>query len=174
LTTLYFQKSLNFTVTTASASANMNLLLVLLSLTPLTLAASPFDDWHPPTNSDVRGPCPGLNALANHALLPRSGTNLTLPTTIKGLAALNVTTEIATLLTLAALKTSSDPASGAFTLADLGKPGLIEHDGSLSREDYALPGGEKMTLNEAVWADFLSHFGGETDVTYGLAAKARW
>ena len=95
-------------------------------------------------------------------------------TTVKGLAAINVSTEIATLLTLAGLKTSSDPASGAFTLTDLGKHGIIEHDGSLSREDTALPGGEKMTLNEAVYKDFLGYFEGESEVSVRLAAKARW
>jgi hypothetical protein len=150
----------------------MKLLTTLLSLLALTLAQ--FDDWHPPNTDDLRGPCPGLNALANHGFLPRDGKNLTLPTTVKGLAAINVTTETATLLTLAALKTSSDPASGAFTLADLGKHGFIEHDGSLSREDTALPGGEKLTLNEAAYNDFLGYFEGETAVSVALAAKARW
>ena len=29
--------------------------------------------WAPPGPNDIRGPCPGLNALANHGYFPRSG-----------------------------------------------------------------------------------------------------
>lgn len=29
--------------------------------------------WVAPTSSDIRGPCPGLNALANHGYFPHSG-----------------------------------------------------------------------------------------------------
>lgn len=29
--------------------------------------------WAAPGPSDIRGPCPGLNALANHGYFPRSG-----------------------------------------------------------------------------------------------------
>ncbi|KAF2691733.1 Cloroperoxidase [Lentithecium fluviatile CBS 122367] len=156
----------------------MKLLVALLPLLGLTLAqASPqasFDDWHPAVSSDLRGPCPGLNALANHGLLPRDGKNLTLPNVVKGLAAINVTAETATILFGAAIRTSSDPTSGAFTLADLAKHGIIEHDGSLSREDTALPGGDKTTLNQEVYEDFLSHFEGTTEVSIKLAAQARW
>jgi hypothetical protein len=152
----------------------MHLLSILIALLPLALAKDPFEDWHPPTSGDVRSPCPGLNALANHNLLPHSGKNLTVPTVVQGLSHLNITAEIATLLSLAALKTSSDPASGAFTLEDLKKHNLIEHDGSLSREDTNLPGGEDQTLNQDVYRDFLSTFDGASEVSVALAAKARW
>lgn len=30
-------------------------------------------EWQPPGPNDLRGPCPGLNAFANHGFLPRSG-----------------------------------------------------------------------------------------------------
>ena len=29
--------------------------------------------WAPPGEGDLRGPCPGLNALANHGYFPRNG-----------------------------------------------------------------------------------------------------
>lgn len=29
--------------------------------------------YHPPGLGDIRGPCPGLNAAANHGYLPRNG-----------------------------------------------------------------------------------------------------
>ena len=33
-------------------------------------------DWQQPGPNDIRGPCPGLNALANHGFLPRDGKNI--------------------------------------------------------------------------------------------------
>jgi len=30
-------------------------------------------EWQAPTSSDLRGPCPGLNAFANHGFIPRNG-----------------------------------------------------------------------------------------------------
>lgn len=30
-------------------------------------------DFHPPGTTDRRGPCPGLNAAANHGFIPRNG-----------------------------------------------------------------------------------------------------
>ena len=52
---------------------------LLLSGLSLALPTSPEDDigvWMPPLDSDIRGPCPGLNALANHGYLPRDGKNI--------------------------------------------------------------------------------------------------
>lgn len=43
-------------------------------------------EWAAPTSKQVRGPCPGLNAAANHGFLPRAGI-LTLPETVQGLQA---------------------------------------------------------------------------------------
>jgi hypothetical protein len=32
--------------------------------------------WQAPGPGDIRGPCPGLNTLANHGFLPRNGQNI--------------------------------------------------------------------------------------------------
>ncbi|KAJ3740778.1 Chloroperoxidase [Lentinula detonsa] len=32
--------------------------------------------WQAPSPTDSRGPCPGLNTLANHGFLPRNGSNI--------------------------------------------------------------------------------------------------
>ncbi|PVI03381.1 Chloroperoxidase [Periconia macrospinosa] len=142
------------------------------------MAQSIFSDWHPAVpGQDIRGPCPGLNALANHNILPRSGQNLTVPTVVAALGAgVNISTEIATLLAMSALKTSDNPASGAFTLADLNKHNLIEHDGSLSRRDQGLQEGGKVTatLDEDVFDEFLKSFNGSQSVSLPAAAAARW
>jgi hypothetical protein len=36
-------------------------------------------EWRAPTDTDSRSPCPGLNTLANHDVLPRNGLNITQP-----------------------------------------------------------------------------------------------
>lgn len=43
--------------------------------------------WAPPGKTDIRGPCPGLNAAANHGYLPRNGV-ATIEQTIAGLGQL--------------------------------------------------------------------------------------
>jgi hypothetical protein len=46
----------------------------LLSSFALRAAVDPgVGVWQAPTATDIRGPCPGLNALANHGYLPRDG-----------------------------------------------------------------------------------------------------
>jgi hypothetical protein len=51
-----------------------------LLLSGLSLALPFFEDdvgvFMPPLDSDIRGPCPGLNSLANHGFLPRDGKNI--------------------------------------------------------------------------------------------------
>jgi hypothetical protein len=52
---------------------------ITLLLSGLSLALPFFDDvgvFMPPSDSDIRGPCPGLNSLANHGFLPRDGKNI--------------------------------------------------------------------------------------------------
>ena len=36
----------------------------------------PAGVWSAPGPNDIRGPCPGLNTLANHGYLPRDGRNV--------------------------------------------------------------------------------------------------
>lgn len=38
----------------------------ILALVGYALAYPDYDDWKAPTEGDLRGPCPALNALANH------------------------------------------------------------------------------------------------------------
>ena len=74
----------------------------------------------------------------------------------------------------AALKTSSDPASGTFTLQDLKKHNIIEHDGSLSRADTGTDGDNDQKFNPAVFKEFKGFFGSATQIQLPLAAAARW
>lgn len=81
----------------------------------------------------ARGPCPGLNTLANHGYLPRNGKGITLDILKDGmLDGFNIEHADAVLLYSQAIRTSPDyPGAKSFDLADLGRHGILEHDISL-------------------------------------------
>ncbi|TBU52498.1 Cloroperoxidase [Dichomitus squalens] len=84
-----------------------------------------------------RSPCPGLNALANHGILPRDGKNIKfadLPAAIR--KAYNMSHPFSILLPRqAAQLLNRDPASDSFDLSDLSVHNMIEHDASFCRKD---------------------------------------
>lgn len=137
-----------------------------------------FTKWHPPVPGDLRSPCPALNALANHGIIPHNGRNLTVPMLVDAFkSSMNVSADFTTFVGSAALPLAADKgASGQFNLADIsvhGVPNAMEHDGSLSRKDFA-NGGDATSFSPSVFREFLGFFGNEKNVTIPLAAKARW
>lgn len=73
-----------------------------------------------------------LNTLSNHGFLPHSGRNILKEATVNALFnALNVDEEFSTTLFLAAILTSPEPSSTTYSLNDLGRHNLQEHDASL-------------------------------------------
>ncbi|KAF9262646.1 Cloroperoxidase [Marasmius fiardii PR-910] len=119
-------------------------------------ARDPHDevDWsqhqfQAPTATDSRGPCPGLNTLANHGFLPHNGKNITLPIVLQAaLDGFNVHPELLITAAKAALFTSN--LVDQFELQDIALHGNIEHDASLSREDHAL--GNNLVFNETIFS----------------------
>lgn len=86
----------------------------------------------------VRGPCPGLNALANHNILPHNGKGIDKAMTVKVLKeAYNIDSHISTVFAIGAIATNPDKHADFYNLDFLDKHGAIEHDGSLSRQDAA-------------------------------------
>jgi hypothetical protein len=149
---------------------------LIVSLVIASVGASVnFADWHPPThNHQVRSPCPALNSLANHGILPQDGRNYTIPILVKALGeGLNISAEVATTLSTFGLSTSSNPASGAFNLDDLNKHNAVEHDASLSRMDFDLGNGSQ-DFSPAVFQETLEYFHGATEVGISEVAAARW
>ncbi|KAH7402767.1 Peroxidase, family 2-domain-containing protein [Pyrenochaeta sp. MPI-SDFR-AT-0127] len=152
---------------------HIKLLVTFVSLFVLVTSIS-FEDWQPPTDDDVRSPCPALNSLANHGILPRDGRRITIPILVEKLGkGVNLSAETATTLGMAALRLSKDPSSGAFDLDDLKKHNGIEHDGSLSRKDFDL-GGEEQDFCPEVFEETLSYYGGATEIGLKEVAAARW
>jgi hypothetical protein len=104
------------------------------------------DEWHAPLATDCRSPCPGLNMLANHGLLPHNGKGITAAmlydnfTKVFGMGFL-----FAKFFSSSASKKFIDPATGTFDLCAL-QTSLhssdqashqtgVEHYGSMSRLD---------------------------------------
>lgn len=144
-----------------------------LAFTGLALAVD-FTNWHPPGPGDVRGPCPCLNSLANHNILPHNGRNYTIPVLVKALTeAVNVSPEFAATISLLGTFTAADPTKGSFDLTDLLNHNLFEHDASLSRADFEF-GGDVQTFRPDIFSQFISHFNGQEFVTYQAAAAARY
>lgn len=80
----------------------------------------------------VRGPCPGLNTLANHGLLPRSGKNITQADLVTAMRqGVNQDESISVLLFRAAAQTNPAKDNVTFSLPDLGRHNILEHDASL-------------------------------------------
>jgi hypothetical protein len=73
-----------------------------------------------------------LNTLANHNILPHSGKDITHDITLKALAdGVNFTPDLGTFLFNFAIATNPDANATTFSLDNLGRHGILEHDASL-------------------------------------------
>lgn len=129
------------------------------------------NQFAPAGPGDIRGPCPMLNALANQGFLPRNGQDIDENTTAKALdTALNIPPEFGTLLHKAAVRTNpTGNVTNSFNLDHLGRHNLLEHDGSLSRQDAAL--GDNIAFNNTIFNETRSNWQDTIDVQQ--AARAR-
>ena len=109
----------------------------VLSIATLLSSASAIDfsQWAPPGDGDVRSPCPGLNSLANHNIIPHSGKGLTVKILTDAMEqAFNIGFDLRTILAVGGVFASPTALlNGQMDLDHLDKHNFIEHDGSLSR-----------------------------------------
>ncbi|KAK1233465.1 hypothetical protein PQX77_003361 [Marasmius sp. AFHP31] len=104
--------------------------------------------WMAAGPDDLRSPCPGLNALANHGFLPRDGRNISIPMILDATEkAFNFERTVLSLIAKVGLLTSPD--KDTMSLENLRFHGNIEHDASLSREDDAI--GDNLHFNETIF-----------------------
>ncbi|KAJ6517392.1 Chloroperoxidase, partial [Mycena vitilis] len=104
---------------------------------------------------DARSPCPGLNTLANHGYIPRDGRNFTVATLMNGtLAAFNL--DWAPILVAAKFGVLARGDVNSFdklSLDALSLHNLIEHDASISRNDFGPDGmGDNVHFNETTFS----------------------
>ncbi|KAJ6142456.1 hypothetical protein N7471_001909 [Penicillium samsonianum] len=109
-------------------------------------------EYRPAASGDLRSPCPALNSLANHGLIPRDGHNITADQLKDALQYIGVGVDIRHILVKRAftvhdetshigLRNPGQVNESGIPVLDLdqtGRPHAVEHDVSLSREDRAL------------------------------------
>ncbi|KZL84239.1 hypothetical protein CI238_09926 [Colletotrichum incanum] len=113
------------------------------ALNPNNKRPEPGYDFKAPGPGDSRGPCPGLNLLANHGYLPRNGyVNLgqVIEATARGF---NMGPDLSTILGVFAVLGSGDIATESFYLGSgpggvggLNRHSIVEADISPNREDF--------------------------------------
>ncbi|KAJ7496545.1 Cloroperoxidase [Mycena latifolia] len=129
----------------------MALLSIFLAVLSISQAVRAQDDheWIAPTATDVRSPCPGLNTLANHGFLPRNGMNISIPMILQAaLDGFNVDSDA--IIQAAKFGILSGNAPDTMNLDALALHNLIEHDASLSRNDFGV--GDNLHFNETVFS----------------------
>ncbi|KAI8942801.1 hypothetical protein NX059_000844 [Plenodomus lindquistii] len=152
----------------------LDIATLLSSLGPAPPTDPRFTTFTPPGPNDVRSACPALNTLSNHAFIPPSGRNLTLPLLIRGFSsALNTGADFTTLIGSLGLLTSSNPLSGTFDLDEISQHNFpIEHDASLSRLDAAF--GDFVSFNAETWSQFIGFFEGKGVTNLRTVAQAKY
>ncbi|KAI0767458.1 Cloroperoxidase [Fomes fomentarius] len=124
--------------------------------------------YSPPGEGDSRSPCPGLNAMANHGILPRNGKNIKfseLHTAIK--KTYNMAVPFSHFLPRGAAQLlTRDLAHDSFDLADLSVHNMIEHDASFCRDDINFDV-QQTTIAHDVLEDMLSSATGNGRLTTG-------
>ncbi|KAL7941230.1 Peroxidase, family 2 domain-containing protein [Trichoderma barbatum] len=134
---------------------------------------SRFNNWKPAGPDDSRGPCPGLNSLANHGFLPHSGKNITVIDIIRGaFQGLGLSPEFSVIAGGAELIKSYRLA--AFDLHELSNHGFVEHDCSMSRPDIGE--GNINDFNATIWSvplEVLMNYSTITPQAIGAARTAR-
>jgi hypothetical protein len=141
-----------------------------------------YTKWEAASLTDKRSPCPMLNALANHHILPHDGRKISKEVVVKAIYdAINLDTHVGNVFASVALKVNPDNTALPFTsgqntetfdLDQLAKHGVIEHDVSLSRNDLSL--GDNLTFDDSVWDGVLASYEGRTETDFHSASKARW
>ncbi|THV65359.1 hypothetical protein D6C91_09130 [Aureobasidium pullulans] len=127
-------------------------------LNPNDKRPEPGYTFQAPGAGDSRGPCPGLNLLANYGYLPRNGYvnfGQVLDATARGF---NMGTDLATVLATFAVLANGDLVTESFYLGSgpgsvggLNRHSTVEADISPNREDYYLGCGDNHHLSSRLF-----------------------
>lgn len=138
--------------------------------------------WFPPTHGETRGPCPGLNAAANHGYLPRSGIVTPVQLLVGLWEAFSLSPDMAQFLGFMSFAFQGDPAHMTLSIGTnkdvygnpmpnhlgtgIGVHGVLEGDGSVTRADHNL--GVVWPLDKDLYHQFL----GEMEAEGGVSVKS--
>ena len=133
-----------------------------------------FPQWRPAGPDDVRSPCPALNAMANHGIIPHDGRGLT---SAMLSAALQKTYNTNSLMSrLAIIGGTLAPYlifHSIFNLDDLERQKVIKHDGLFGRPDLHT-GADVNAFSKETWESVKMHFDGLPETSFGTVADARY
>ncbi|KAF2200873.1 Cloroperoxidase [Delitschia confertaspora ATCC 74209] len=146
---------------------------------------APGDDAHrfiPPTDKDIRGPCPGLNALANHGFIARDGVTNLHELVDAAQNVFNMGWDLAVFISAFTIYLADgDPITTKLSIGcdattrtswnpsiTGSEPGLdghnkFESDASLTRNDYFTANGDNFSLNTTLFKMFAETTGGLFD-----------
>ncbi|KAI0383421.1 Chloroperoxidase [Hypomontagnella monticulosa] len=113
--------------------------------------------WAPQGPGDFRGPCPMMNTLANHGLLPHDGKGLTKAVVVGALKhGLNFDEALGGVMFDQALVANPEPNATYFTLDHLNRHNVLEHDASMSRSDAFL--GNNHIFNQSIFDETRAYW----------------
>lgn len=144
------------------------------------LRPQPGYTFQAPGPNDSRGPCPGLNLLANYGYLPHDG-HVTLAQVVEATAVgFNMGTDLATILCVFAILTDGDIATESWYLgADpsgaggLNRHSTVEADISPNREDYYNGCGDNHHLSSRLFTQNVNFASSSADKDFGLATMTQ-
>ncbi|KJX98620.1 hypothetical protein TI39_contig401g00002 [Zymoseptoria brevis] len=114
-----------------------------------------------PGPGDIRGPCPGLNAAANHGYLPRNGIQ-NIEQTVSGLGALyNLGPRITAVLAAYAVITEGNPVEGVWSIGGPLPQDLLTNP--------LLGTGQGLSFSHNSIADLLAAYEGDSSIGRGDA-----
>lgn len=146
-------------------------ILYMLGASIVFMNSKDNHDFHNPLVTDRRSPCPMLNSLANHGYLPRNGCNVSVDQIVNGIdEALNISPNSTRPVAELAVTLSTTGNSSTLNLDDLNTHGVIEHDGSLSRNDIYF--GDNHSFNRTIFNTVAAFFTKDV-ISITTAAKAR-
>ncbi|KAK0990694.1 hypothetical protein LTR54_012054 [Friedmanniomyces endolithicus] len=131
---------------------------VASSVDPANKRPEPGYTYKDPVSGDSRGPCPGLNLLANYGYLPRNG-HVTFSEVLDATArGFNMGADLATVLLIFAVLTDGDIPTESFWLGSgpgkvggLERHSTVEADISPNREDFYLGCGDNHHLSSRLF-----------------------
>jgi hypothetical protein len=130
--------------------------------------------WQVPRPDQQRGPCPAINALANHGYIPRDGRVTAADLTAALTKRLGLSRSLAVFLVKSAFARLAKPDKSGETIMDIHDLALhsfIEHDASLTRVDAGE--GDQAAINQALVDQLLRMSASGTSLTLEDLAAAR-
>lgn len=145
------------------------------------------EEGHPyvaPGPGDARGPCPGLNTLANHGYLPHNG--IVSPDQLVRAVweALSMSPDLGAILTVAGFVFKGDINTMKLSIGGevpgagvgLSQHGTIEGDGSVTREDSALEDAVKVSQSrlQTYYGEIAKYGTNGYDINPTVCAESRY